>query len=124
MLRPSRRLTVALLWLAIALLPLRGFAAALMPVAMVDAPITTATDAHEAAALPCHGMASDSQAAAESGTHTCSLCDLCHASMVHAVSASVSLADLPESTPPSSATAAVEPAAPDSLFRPPRTTLA
>ncbi len=56
MFRLSRRLTTALLWIAIALLPVRGWAAVLMPIAMGDmqpAAMANATGARRRDAVPC-----------------------------------------------------------------------
>ncbi len=159
--RMKRFWRFALLTLLIALLPLRGWAWAVMPVAVPGHAASNAAalgvphGAHAAAdaphhrfaegasaASPCHGHpamamhhlvtdASEGQVldassdasdhpADTSHTHTCSLCDLCHAS----VSVPPSWAwfhDVPPVSPPSWAVSA----APgrdggDGLFRPPR----
>jgi len=88
MLRLSRPFTLALLWLAIVLLPMRDWAAAAMPVAMAAQALPSAAampaDAGEhASPMPCHdsGM-SDSGDIGDSaaGSHAgCSHCDVCHA---------------------------------------------
>ncbi len=141
MLHLPRRLTTALLWLAIALLPMRGWAASVMPMVAVEGPHGATVSAAEPLHTPppCHGMAhahteadpmaSDEPMAADeanapSTTHTCSMCDLCHAGVLQTTPAAIALADLPQSAPPGAAPAAIEPVAPDGLFRPPRTTLA
>jgi hypothetical protein len=129
MLRPARRLGTALLWIAIALLPLRGMAASLMP-AMVQpaAPVVAAADE-----MPCHGAAADGGAAG--GHHapataavgdcpTCSLCALCHGSVVQATQPVFELPALPTPSPVAAPPTPIEPRAPDGLFRPPRPLLA
>jgi hypothetical protein len=129
MARPARRLGTALLWIAIALLPLRGLAASLMP-AMVQpvASVVAATDE-----MPCHGAASDLAAAGEPHAEpavavgdcpTCSLCALCHGSVAQAPQLSLDLPALPALPPAAAPSSAIEPRAPDGLFRPPRTLLA
>jgi hypothetical protein len=120
MLRLSPRFVAALLWCVIALLPGRGFAAALMagPVAPATAALAAADDS---AALPCHAApaASDDTGAAPT-PHLCHACDLCHAGLAVAPAAPV-LGDAPRA-----GLAALAPAAhpgrnaPDGLFRPPR----
>jgi hypothetical protein len=121
MLRLSRRFTTALLWIAIALLPVRGFAAVMMPMSMSGQPsaVMSAPANSIAAAMPCHGAADDSSAPA-SGSHTCSLCDLCHGTVAQVTPPSVTLAAPHEAQPEAAAPPLLEPRAPDSLFRPPR----
>jgi hypothetical protein len=132
----SPRLAAALLWLALALLPLRGLAAGLMPGMMAAAATVSATAPAEAP-LPCHGHAAGDQAAAEhhalpshhaAGVDdgaspdcpTCALCALCHGGFAHAAAPSLSLPS-PEAVPPAIAPSQpVQPRAPDALFRPPR----
>ncbi len=130
MFRLSRRLTAALLWIAIALLPLRGVAAAVMPVAMsgmATGVISAAADDAKPA-LPCHGAmaaaADDANAAPADTSHTCAMCDLCHTNVAQATPPSIALPALHEALPQTVAPAAIEPRAPDGLFRPPRTFLA
>lgn len=126
--RLSRRFTAALLWIAIALLPVRGFAAVLMPMMMMgDMPVPTASAPADGAAvtMPCHDAAQDvSDDSVGGGTHTCSLCDLCHSSVAAASAPIVALPALQEAQPLEALPPTVEPRAPDGLFRPPRTTLA
>jgi len=124
--RLSRRLTTALLWLALALLPLRGLAAALMPAMGAVPPAATAIEVADAAeSMPCHGAAADSRAEADAAPvddcPTCSLCALCHASVAQATQFSLELPQLPSSPPATAPPSAIEPRAPDGLFRPPRT---
>jgi len=73
----------------VALLPLRGWAAAGMA---VSAPLSGLHAQTEAAVMPCHGGASDSgsadepavpvhDASAGQASHLCFNCDLCHAAL-------------------------------------------
>jgi hypothetical protein len=135
MVRLSRRLGTTLLWIAIALLPLRGFAASLMPV-LVPPAAPVAALADEA---PCHGAAMDHAAATDvtvADAHhkaptgavgdcpTCSLCALCHGGVAQSASPSLSLPELPTPAPAAAPPSPIEPRAPDGLFRPPRALLA
>jgi hypothetical protein len=129
MFRPARRLGTALLWIAIALLPLRGLAASLMP-AMVQPATPVAAAADE---MPCHGAVTDDGSASEHHKQptaavgdcpTCSLCALCHGSVAQAAQVSLDLPELPALPPAAAPPSAIEPRAPDGLFRPPRTFLA
>jgi len=123
MLRLSRRVTAALLWIAIALLPVRGLASVVMPVFMSGMQATAASAAPEdtASAMPCHGAQADKSSTPASGSHTCSLCDLCHGTVAQLEHPSVSLPATHEAQPEAIAPPAHEPRAPDGLFRPPRT---
>jgi hypothetical protein len=115
--RPSRRLYTVLLWVAIALLPLRAFAAALMPAA--DAPLHSAADAM-ASHAPCHGGEAEDPTS-DAGAHAgCSLCELCHSSALAVDTPSLRLAALVHAGPPLHHATAPEARAPDGLFRPPR----
>jgi hypothetical protein len=124
MLRPSRPLTIALLWVAIVLLPVRGWAAAAMPMAMMDghaAMVQAADDAHRSASVPCHGEHHpDSDTAAQ----TCSLCDVCHSAFAGLPAAELALPVLPPARPCDAAVRPVEPAAHAGPERPPRIVLA
>jgi hypothetical protein len=129
--RLPRRFVAALLWIAIALLPLRGFAAAVMPALMATAPssfVSAHAPAGDAAAVhPCHGAelaSTDAGTLPADSSHTCSLCDLCHSGVVAAAPQAVALSTPHEVQPRTAAPTAIEPRAPDSLFRPPRTLLA
>ncbi|EHR70085.1 hypothetical protein BurJ1DRAFT_1212 [Burkholderiales bacterium JOSHI_001] len=113
--RASRRPVVLLLWLLLALLPLRGWAQGTMGLA------ATATHAQ---ALPCHGeMAehppghADSDGASKSA---CSHCDLCHAAAAPNDLQAPPSAALPDTAPAAMSTQAPAATAADSLFRPPR----
>jgi len=124
--RLSRRVVTALLWIAIALLPVRGWAAAVMPMPLDDITSalagTTVDDA--ATAMPCHGAAADHDGASDNGSHACSLCDLCHGTVAQVAAPSVTVASTHESLPVAAPPRAIEPRSPDRLFRPPRTSLA
>ena len=120
--RLSRRLIAALVWIAIALLPLRGFAAVWMPAARGDTPAAVHADAP--GAMPCHGAAHDDSAAPAEASHNCALCDLCHSGVAQAAPAAVALPALGDVTPLAAALTAIEPRAPDGVFRPPRALLA
>jgi hypothetical protein len=121
--RTACRLAATLLWVALALLPLRGLAGALMPVVMGDA--SAAVSATAVAAMPCHGVAADDSAAQEAGTpHSCSMCDLCHGSAMRTAAPATLPAAPHEPLPRSAALTPIEPRAIDGLYRPPRTGLA
>lgn len=131
--RLTRRLTATLLWIAIALLPVRGLAAAMMPALMPAASPHAAMVVEVPEQMPCHGAMADAAAAevhAEPAAApvgdcpTCSLCALCHASFAQAAPVSLELPTLPSAPPATAAPSALEPRAPDGLFRPPRTHLA
>lgn len=113
-----------LLWLAIGLLPLRGFAAVLMPAH--DAPSRVA--ASDTAPL-CHGAmqaaddAATGDAPAATSAGTCSLCDLCHSSALGVAASALALSALEHSAPPAWRAATPAPPTPDGLFRPPRSRL-
>jgi cytochrome c5 len=135
MYRLSRRSCAVLLWLAIALLPVRGWAATLMPLAM-GAPAkafvaTTGEQAQQASsaaaqAMPCHGTTTSEDPSVDGTvtTTTCSLCDLCHSTMVQAPTPPA-LPGSPDAAPPrATASSPFASRQPDGLFRPPRSTLA
>jgi hypothetical protein len=117
MLRPSPRLAALLLWIALAMLPLRGWASAVMPMTAGNAA------AAGTAALPCHG---DAPHGTDAGTtqHGCTACDLCHAGVAQPAPMVLALPALPAAAPCAMAPAVFEQATPDDLFRPPRTFLA
>jgi hypothetical protein len=121
----SRRLTTALLWIAIALLPVRGAAALLMPMAMGHTQSAEMTSAPAAAsAMPCHAAVQSADADGSTTPSTCSMCDLCHTTVAQVAQAVLTVPHLHEALPRTAASAAIEPRAPDGLFRPPRTFLA
>jgi cytochrome c5 len=96
------------LWLLLALLPLRGWAHLSMHLPATDTPVMA----------PCHGAAA---AADPSGASLpCTLCDICHGAMLPWAEGAAPGKDrraqpLPAATPRDAL--AVEP---DALFRPPR----
>jgi hypothetical protein len=127
MLRPSRRLSVALLWLAIVMLPLRAGAVLLMPTLMGGgaAAEAQATPAAVAAAMPCHVVAVDTAGGpADKAPQTCSYCDLCQANMLQPAWHAAVLPDLPHAAPPTARAQFIASNVPDGLFRPPRPFLA
>ena len=88
--------------LLIALLPLRGWAAASMAVAMPIAPVSAGASAE---VPPCHaGLAEDDLAmlAADPApvAHLCSTCDLCHAPAAVPAGEWASVSELPSVAPP------------------------
>jgi hypothetical protein len=123
MLRPSRPLTIALLWLAIVLLPLRAWAASAMPVAMTAQPVIAmhiADEAQHGQALPCHGE----QHADDDAPKACSLCGVCHSVLAAPPGVQAALPALPQARPAGARVPAVEPAALAGPERPPRLLLA
>src|SRR5687768_12679568 len=116
MLRLSRRLTTILLWIGIALLPLRGAATVLMPALMLDAAGGTAAVQPANEAAPCHGTTAASDEA-KVAAHTCSLCDLCHSAAAQAPDSPALPSALHDGAPRAGTAAAPEPRAPDGLFR-------
>lgn len=121
--RLSRRFVTALIWIAIALLPVRGWAAVLMPAVMQHGAVASAGDN---AMPPCHGQMPQQDAAddAAAAPGTCSLCGLCHTSVAQAPSAPQLVAAPHEPLTAALAPTPIEPSAPDGVYRPPRTDLA
>jgi hypothetical protein len=116
-LRLSPRLVALLLWCAIALLPLRGLAAAWMSGSMATTPVATAS---AEAALPCHAATPADDGSAADAAPLCTACDLCHAGVTVAPVPAV-LADAPAAAAPDEALPSHHGrVAPDALFRPPR----
>lgn len=123
MLRLPRRLATILLWIGIALLPLRGAATVVMPALMLGsgpAAATAQVPEQVQAEMPCHASAAAVVDAAGTANHSCSLCDLCHSAAAQAPQPPALPAQLPDSLPQADISAALEPRAPDGLFRPPR----
>lgn len=129
MVRLSRHLTTALLWLAIALLPLRGGLAVAMPHAVgsgqaqahaesTAAPAAAAVSAacDEADAHTAH-TAGDGHA---SSTHTCSLCSLCHTTAAAVAAMTLHVPALAPGAPPAHASRDIVGAVFDAPDRPPR----
>jgi hypothetical protein len=135
MFRVPRRIAALLLWSAIALLPMRGLAAAAMPALMPAAGGATASaTTHAADAMPCHGdvahdtgteMGNAASDAAEWGDcPSCSLCALCHGGLAQAPQMLLALTSPRGERPAAHPWSAPAPRAPDGLFRPPRPLLA
>ena len=106
-----------LLWLVIALLPLRGWAMAQMVV--VPATATQAVASADAQAMPaCH--IADGQIKAMPAHAGCSLCEVCHASLGLPEVMALHLPDLPHAAPVVAPITGVRDGPPGELFRPPR----
>lgn len=119
MLRLSRRFTTLLLWLAIALLPMRGWATAwMLPTAANQQ--GAAAVAIEQTAPPCHGSMGHEVGASTQAPSTCSMCDLCHSAAAQAPDAPTLPPALHDPVPIAAPAAPIEPRAPDGLYRPPR----
>lgn len=125
MFRPSRSLTIWLLWLAIALLPVRAWAGVAMPVAMSGmAAATVQPEAQvagaepEHSAMPCHGTSDrvDDTAAPQA----CNLCAVCHAAFATLPSLQPLVSALSPERPAAAFAPAVEAAALAGPERPPR----
>ncbi|WP_310459994.1 hypothetical protein [Sphaerotilus sp.] len=113
MFRPSRPSLHWLLWLVIALLPLRGWAMAQMAVA----PVTAAHHAVKDMQQPCHAEASSKATPSHAG---CSLCEVCHASLGLPTLTELHLPTLPHAAPAVTPITGVRDGPPGELFRPPR----
>ncbi len=132
MLRPSRPLTNALLWLAIVLLPVRAWAAAAMPLTMAGEAVMQMQAGHAEPSnvgMPCHstsGTGSASTDTADDGPapQTCAMCDVCHGAFAALPSAQAALPALPPAVPCAAAVPPVQPAVLTGPERPPRTVLA
>jgi hypothetical protein len=98
---------------------MRGWAMALMPAAM-DHGVPAAAAADESA-HPCHTQAAVTDA---TPAGTCAMCDLCHSAAAQAPDAPVLAAEPHEALPLATAAVPIEPASPDGLYRPPRSTRA
>ena len=96
------------MWLMLALLPLRGWANLVMHLPAPSAP----------AVAPCHGDAA--QAKADSAVKTCSLCALCHGSLLPQAALAPLAEDRHAQALPLALGTAAPDAEPDGLFRPPR----
>ena len=74
------RCRLIVLWILLALLPLRGWASVSMQVEMATDALVTASDAPHHASAPCHeaAPASADDNTSGNGHASCSLCDLCH----------------------------------------------
>ncbi len=139
---PRRRWPALLLWLALALLPLRGWAEATMPLMMAlgGGPASMQAAApHNTSTMPCHAAAAmdatiDLAAAGASpadlaavdstspGPNACSMCDLCHGAAADAPRAPSLPAAPPAATSLPEAPTLLEPAVLSGPERPPRPT--
>ncbi len=122
MFRPTRLTLHWLLWLVIALLPLRGWAQVQM--AMADIPIETVVAVEALSDTPpCHPHAVD-VSGAEDGTlapqSACAHCDLCHAGFAFGPLPLPDMPDLPHAAPTPATSPSAGPQMPERLFRPPR----
>jgi hypothetical protein len=124
MVRPTRRMAGLLLWLLLALLPLRGLAHGWMGLAPLHDSAPAALKLASAGAMPCHGQAVDGGAGigahAPQSSGSCVMCDLCHA-VLALPQAGLPVGSLP-ATAPCPCAIASPPAHVDGgrLFRPPR----
>ena len=110
-----RRRALLLLWLVLALLPVRGWAGLAMHLPKAE---------HMAAAAPCHGMdatqsADTADANRDGSAAACSLCELCHGALLLPVMALAEPERLARTWPAAVPAEAPSPA-PSPLFRPPR----
>lgn len=124
MLRASRPITIALLWLAIVLLPMRAWTMAAMPIVMTAGAVQSihAADAAQiSASAECHGE-TDGDGALE--RHACSLCDVCHSAFSDLPAVHTALQDMPPSVPNAATVRPIEPAVLAGPERPPRIVLA
>ncbi|PXW96960.1 hypothetical protein C7444_10557 [Sphaerotilus hippei] len=117
-----------LLWLVIALLPLRGWTLTQMSLP-AGAPLTVVAHASDHAGLPadatpapCHTTDRHDEVpeAAAAGHGSCSLCDVCHASLGLAAPVELNLAPLPEAAPCAATPLGLPDGPPSEPFRPPR----
>jgi hypothetical protein len=127
MVRGSRS-GVMLLWLLLALLPLRGWAQGTMALAAPAAPTAHAAPQQ---ALPCHGAMVEHPAGHPGGPPTsqegdstagtaCSHCDLCHAAAAPNEVPAQATQALPDLAPAGLVLRPAAASVPDALFRPPR----
>lgn len=107
---PSR--TALVLWLLLAILPLRGWAGALMHLPASD-PVRVV------AGMPCHGEAVDSSGE-QAADAPCALCDLCHGSVAVVTAPVLAIGDLPAQGVPATTAPAAPQVDPGALYRPPR----
>ena len=123
----SRRLWIV--WLMLALLPMRGWAVAsmVMPSAPVGLASEVSSDAqphHSSSAMaPCHEAAQDDGSGGEA-THACTLCDLCHSASSVSPQMVLPAAPVPDALPPPAAARDTGRHAVGGLDRPPRIALA
>jgi hypothetical protein len=102
--------TLVLLWLLLALLPMRGWANLTMHLPVQDA----------AAVAPCHGAEGQSAADPADTPAPCTLCDVCHGAMLLPACAAPQHGDRRGQPLPAAVPLAAQSAEPETLFRPPR----
>lgn len=103
-----RRSSLVVLWLLLALLPLRGWAHLSMHLPAADTTVMA----------PCHGAEAAADPSAPS--QPCTLCDICHGAMLPWADSASPGADRRAQALPAVAPRAAPAAEPDTLFRPPR----
>ena len=116
-----------LLWLLIALMPVRGIAQSLMSFAAAESSPAVVASATDATPCPMHVGATNvdtlpaSSSDGNTGTsHACSLCNVCHSAMLPLMSSESPTSALPEAEPVPAHGLGAGRAAPAELFRPPR----
>jgi hypothetical protein len=116
-----------ILWLLIALMPVRGIAQSLMSFAPAPAHgVVSATSSADAAPCPMHALsdaAGDATAPASDGngmSHACSLCNVCHSAVLPLTLALSPASAMPDGEPLPAHGLGAGRAAPAELFRPPR----
>lgn len=140
--RCTHRLVTVLLWLAMALLPLRGLAGVLMHggATAAQGPGSAATELagstgrQAAQSMPCHAVVQDTAVPmadmtvatpeVPAATHSCAMCDLCHTTVAHGPVGIALLAAPHEAQPLAEAPSAIEPRPLEGPYRPPRASLA
>jgi cytochrome c553 len=105
-----RHFSLVLMWLLLALLPLRGWANLTMHLPVQDAP----------AFAPCHDLGGQAATEPSQSTTTCTLCDVCHGAMLLLGDSTAPRADRSAQALPAALPIAAQAAEPDALFRPPR----
>jgi hypothetical protein len=105
-----RRSSLVLLWLLLALLPLRGWANLTMHLPSQDASIT----------VPCHDVDGQSTAEPADAAASCTLCDVCHGAVLLLEGSAPQGKDRGAQALMAALPAAVPAAEPTALFRPPR----
>jgi hypothetical protein len=123
---------VWLIWLCLALLPLRGMAHATMLASGVPQGLA-ALQVDTASVIPCpmHASVADAVQAAVQPTphgaadespnmHSCQLCNLCHSAALPIALLSSADGALPDAAPVAVASLGAGRLAPDGLYRPPR----
>jgi hypothetical protein len=112
----TRRWTVLVVWIALALLPMRGFAHAVM-VGTGAASTSSAAQLAETILPPCHGVAADAGQPSAAG---CLMCDLCHGVAAPVAALVAAPQSLPQMAPLAGSTLGAGRQQPDGPFRPPR----